>query len=294
MSTRLSTTFAGLHNPTAICFGANKLFVLDQGDTAAARTNLECLYAADCGPLAGFSRPIADVSKYWAVHEYELDGAPIGTFTDTTFAWVNGIAADAERRVYVSGIVIYCKVDVFDTRIRTLTSRFRIQRYVPGATADGVIGAWHRDPTWQVGEGTGIGFALDPRGMQWSDAGGAALYFADRGGNEVQKFGDPASYATSFKLDIDLNTTGTAYDADSIVFQQPLDVAVDGSGYIYCLDAGNRRVLRYAPDQAFVQRVDIEPTRSSLVTPVAVSADTDQVYVADRGLNQVVRYRRRK
>src|SRR5947207_10137133 len=39
----LSTTFSGLQNPAALCFGANRVYVLDQGDTAAARTNFECV-----------------------------------------------------------------------------------------------------------------------------------------------------------------------------------------------------------------------------------------------------------
>ena len=299
LATQLSTTFPGLHNPTAIAFGDNKLFVLDQGDTAAARstTTEDTPYLADCGEIKqGFHRPITNVSQYWSVRQFELDGRPIDSFTDTTFAWVNGTAADAQRRVYVSGVLVYCSVDPFNPRKLTLTTRFGVRRYVRGSTNDGVIGAWHRDPTWVIDEGTGIGFTIDPWGMQWSDATGEALYFADRQNNEVQKFGDPAGYASSFKLEIDLNTTGTGYDADSLLFQAPLDVSVDRYGFIYCLDAGNKRVLRYAPEENFIQRVDKEPDENQqrLLQPVAVSADTDQVYVADRGLNEVVRFRRRK
>ena len=303
---RLSTTFPGLHNPTALCFGANKIFVLDQGDTAAARTDLECIYTADCGNINfGFSRPIANLDEYWHVREYQLDGTPIGNpadstfggFTDTSFIWVNGIAADSRQRVYVSGVIMYCFVDPFDSHTVTLQARYRIRRYmrdVGGAGSGSVIGAWKRDPDWEVAEGTGIGFAIDPRGMQWSAVDGEALYFADRGNNEVQKLADPASYGSSFKLDIDVG----APDADTLVFHEPLDVSVDAAGSVYLLDAGNLRVLRYAADERFIQRVDIEgdaakPPRR-LTGPVAVSADTDQVYVADRALSEVLRFRRRK
>lgn len=300
---KLSTTFGGLHNPTAIAFGANKLFVLDQGDTALARTEFpqNIPYDADCGPISLFHRPITNLAQYWYVRPYELDcnASTAGAFSDTTFAWVNGIAADANHpfpRVYVSGVQMFCVVDPFDSRLRTLTFRAGVRRYIQGTTGDGVVGNWHRDPDWIVNEGTGVGFAGDPRGMQWNEAAGEALYFADRGNNEIQKYADPAGYATSYKLEIDLNTSGKGYDADSLLFETPLDVSVDQAGFVYCLDAGNKRVLRYAPDETFVQRVDNEPDENQLrvLAPVAVSADTDQVYVADRGLNEVVRFRRRK
>ena len=101
--------------------------------------------------LSGFNRPIVDVSKYWMVREYQLNGVPVGSFSDTSFAWVSGIAADDLGRVYVSGIILYCDVDPFDPRIKTLTSRFRIRRYSPGAPSGSVIGGnWRRDQGWEA------------------------------------------------------------------------------------------------------------------------------------------------
>lgn len=288
----LSASFPGLLNPGAICFGSNKLFVLDQGDTAAARTDLPTLYTADCGPVAGFSRPIADLSKYWHVVEFELNGGPaLGGFTDTTFVWVNGVAADALGRVYVSGVEIYCRVDPFDTRIKTLDTQYKIKRYERGPASGSVIGDnWRLDATYQVVEGTGIGSTIDPHGMQWASATGAALYFADTGNHQVQKFADPASPSPSFK--IDFGGSGP----DSIHLATPVDVAVDSAGSVYVADFGNQRVLRYTPEGEFVQRVDIEKDAYDrlLEAPIAVAADNNQVYVADRDHAEVVRYRRRK
>jgi hypothetical protein len=286
----LATSFQGTINPNALCVGANRLFVLDQGDTAAARTNFPCVYTADCGPLTkGFSRPIVNLAKYWHVNEYLLDGTPSSAFTDTSLAWVNGIAADDQGGVYVSGVLIVCVVNPFDSRIRTLDSQFGVRRYVRGAGGSYVIGPWHRDTGYEIVEGTGIGSTKDPRGLFWANHGGSSLYFADRGNNEAQKF-DPASLLNSFKLDV-----GGA-GADSLPLRQPLDVTADRAGYAYVCDTGNDRVLRYDPEGGYVQRVDIEPDLhgSFLVRPVAVAADTNQVYVADSLSGVIARFRRRQ
>jgi DNA-binding beta-propeller fold protein YncE len=307
----------GSMNPTAVCFGGNRVFVLDQGDTSLARTDLPCPYYAEYKadvdtvtiPLHGFSRPIANLAAYWHVREYYLDGRPvldgsggIASFTDTSFAWVTGVAADVApdgtRRVYVAGVIIYCHVDPFDDHVRTLEYRYRIRRYVPGGGDRFVTdGSWRRDASYLVTEGTGFGSTRDPRGMQWSDARSPALYFADKGNDQVQKYGDPAGYASSFKLDI-----GGA-GPDSMLLSQPLDVAVDSAGFVYLVDSQpqaevrHRRVLRYDPEGNFVQRVDWnrgEVMTDSLTCPVAVAADNRQVYIADRGAGgRVLRYWRR-
>jgi hypothetical protein len=304
--TPLSTTFPGLLNPTAICSGANRIFVLDQGDSSAARISLpgsdSCSYIAETNsdvdstslPLYSFRRPIANVAAYWHVREYLLDGTPVSGFTDTSFAWVNGVAADAFGRVYVSGVIMYVRLDPYQSANRTLEYRFRIRRYERGTGDRFVIdGEWRRDPTYVLFDGTGMGSAKDPRGMQWADPQGRALYFADLGNNQVQRYGDPSSGASSFKLYF--GGAGTDYAQ----LNQPVDVAVDSAGYVYVMDAGNLRVLRYDPDGNFVQRVDRTPDndlppnpRPPLDLPVSVAADNRQVYIANRGAGEVLRYRR--
>jgi DNA-binding beta-propeller fold protein YncE len=125
--------------------------------------------------------------------------------------------------------------------------------------------------------------------MQWAAAQGPALFFADRGNDQVQKFGDPAGGASSYKLDFG------GSGPDSMMLSQPVDVAVDSAGYLYMVDAGNSRVLRYDPDGRFVQRVDwnVGEVLVPLTGPVAVAADNRQVYIANRGAAEVLRYRRR-
>ena len=299
----LSTTFPGLRNPTAICSGNNRVFVLDQGDSSVARISLtgtdSCGYLAEMNadvdttrlPLYSFRRPIANVAAYWHVREYLLDGTPVEAFTDTSFAWVNGVAADAQGRVYVSGVIMYVRLDPYNSAVRTLEYRYRIRRYVHGTGDRYVIdGPWRRDPTYVLLDGTGFGSTKDPRGMQWAASQGPALYFADRGNDQFQRYGDPAGGPSSFKLDF-----GGA-GPDYMQLSEPLDVAVDSAGYVYAVDAGaNLRVLRYDPDGGFVQRVDwnVGEKKTALIRPVAVAADNRQVYIADRGAAQVLRFRRR-
>ena len=181
-------------------------------------------------------------------------------------------------------------MDPFNERSRTLEYRYRIRRYERGSGDRFVTaGPWRRDHSYYLVEGTGLGSTRDPRGMQWASSQGAALYFADMGNNQVQRFGDPAGGAWSYKLDI-----GGA-GPDSMLLAQPLDVAVDSAGYVYVTDSGNLRVLRYDPDGNFVQRVDRNPDdiTPQLVRVVAAAADNRQVSIADRGTGQVLRYWRR-
>ena len=74
-------------------------------------------------------------------------------------------------------------------------------------------------------------------------------------------------------------------------------------GFSYVIGGRSRNVFRYVRDTStgvsmglYVQRVDIEPSAAGqeLVDPVAVAADLDLVYVADRGAGQVAVFRRRK
>lgn len=280
-----------LIQPHALAFWNNRLFVLDQGDTAAARITIHpdstaTVYRAGCGSLRNFRRPIADLSRYWRVREYDLTGDTLSTFTDTTFAHVNGIAADAQGRIYVSGVAMHCDVDPFDSRIVTLEFEYRIRRYVRGGPHPDMPGAsWQRDPGFDIQQGTGIGSTQDPGQMTWDGWDGGALFFCDRGNDEVQKLADAGGGATSFKVD----------EGDSLLLDRPLDVATDRAGFFYVVDSGNRRVLRYDAQGEYVQRVDFDLAIPAppLQAPAAVAADDSLVYVADPGAGLVIRYKRR-
>jgi len=271
--------------------------VLDAGDSCLARTDPAAPGVCDPGYQAQ-GRRITNLAATWRVREYGLlGGDTISTFTDTTMADVAGIAADDQGRVYVAGSAIIYVPDPNDDRIRTRRLLYRIYRYLRGPRYPGVIpvprdpfmpGAnWHRDTTFVVEEGSGLGTLVDPRGLYWSSAGGAALYAADFGKNWVQKL-DPSQSSAGFYF-LDGGRSGEAFNG-------PTDVVVDLQGFLYLCDTGNRRVVRYAADQEYVQTVNVEPDAQGqdLMNPIAVAADDSLVYVADGDLAKVIRYQRRK
>jgi sugar lactone lactonase YvrE len=273
--------FLHLFNPHALCASGGRIFVLDQGDTSLAR---------DPDP----QRRVSDLSVYWRVREYGLlGGDTTTTFTDTSFAYVQGIAADDQGRVYVSGSAIVLVPDAQDPRILTRLFQYRIRRYLrvaPGSvTPDPYMPGtdrWVRDLNYIVEDGSGLGTLTDPRGIYWSTATGPALFAADLGKGWIQKLSDYTSSTAFFKIDA---------GQDSVLIG-PQDVAVDLLGFIYVADTDNRRVLRYDPFGQFVQRVNVETDADHLPlnNPVAVAADDSLVFVADRALGRVVRYERRK
>jgi len=275
--------FRGLFVPAALCAGNSRVFVLDQGDTALARD-----------PLTG---RVSDLSLTWRVREFGLlGGDTLSTFTDTSMAFVRGVAADDQGRVYVSGSAIILIPDQQNPSIRTRSFLFRVYRYlrvVPGSVPPDRYmpgtDRWVRDLSYTVEEGSGVGTLNDPRGLYWAGAGvpgGSGLFAADFGKNWVQKLSDAVSSTGFFRIDADSSTT----------LEGPTDVTADRAGHIYIADTGNQRVLRYDPDGRYVQRVDVELDSDGqpLADPVALAADDSLVYVSDGQARKVVRYQRRK
>jgi hypothetical protein len=290
----LGHSMSTLLSPAALTAGgdgtggtANRIYVLDQGDTCLAKTRLS---TGTCGGLF-----ITDLRYYWRVREYGLlGGDTISTFTDTTLAWVNGIAADDEGSVYVSGVAIVLTQSQQSQFLFDRSFVFRVYKYRRGPRYPGVTpgdhtmpGAnWHRDTTFFHTQGSGVGYVDDPRGMAWSGLFPRGLYVADAGNNSGQKLND-ADTTGFFRYE---------QDGDGVFLAGPDDVALDAAGYVYINDAGNGRVLRFDAGGGFVQRVDVEPddAGATLLTPVALAASDSIVYVADRGRSEIVRYQRRK
>jgi hypothetical protein len=266
--------FVGMFNPISMAGTGTRLFVLDQGDTALARRNPTTGRPSPDTTTGNWKNAISDLPHYWKVLEYlPTGGQPIGQFTDTSMAYVTGIAADVHNNIYVGVDTQLTLFDQNDSRITYKVYKYRIYKYVRGPRPDApdvnVIPntQWHRDTLFVAEDGSGIGSVNDSRGLQWGAAFGAGIYAADHGKNWVQKMGDTGVDPGLFFID------GTA---SGQLLNRPVDVASDASGFVYLVEAaGRKRVLRCFQNdengEIYVQRVDIEG--GALVAPIALTAD---------------------
>lgn len=76
-------------------------------------------------------------------------------------------------------------------------------------------------------------------------------------------------------------------------FIGPQNLCVDGDGYLYVVDFGNRRIVKFDPDGAFVlsfgqKRADF----SGFILPTGVAAIDDTVFVADAAKKRIARFDR--
>jgi hypothetical protein len=148
-------------NPVALASGGdgvaasanNRIYVLSRGDTCLARQNPNTGNCSDT--TGGFRNKVTHLEYYWRVFEYHLlAGDSVSSFTDTTMAYVSGVAADAMGRVYVGGIAIVSVPSQIDPTLSERVYQSRVYRYVHGGSDPNMPGAnWHRDQSWQVEEG---------------------------------------------------------------------------------------------------------------------------------------------
>ena len=262
----IGTSFTGFHKPTKIAQGPAVLFVLDAGDTLLAQTD------TTRGP--GFLR-------------FGLTGgAPTLVRRDTSIAEARGIAADAQGNVYVSCIAKeFIRDDPLDSRRRTFKYVSRVYRYL---AAQG----YARDAEFFVGDGQGIGIVSDPGDCFVRARGGVTyLYVADTGKDLCQRLtvvdGNRGESLPSLAID------GSESGAP---MQVPPDFGADDAGFMYAVDRGRPRVLRFDANGGFERRVDLESDLDgdSLHVPVAVSADDSLAYVVDRATGKISAYKKRK
>ena len=290
-----------LFNPVAIAAGTNKLFVLDQGDSCAAKFDASrgtC--EADTTPDTPTHHPsrnqIFDYGSTWRVREFGLGGGDtLSTFTDTTVAQPYGIAVDDAGRVYVSCLAVFLDSLQTNKSIRTRKFVSRIYRYVRGERYPGIpdvnmVGttSWYRDSTWKVLDGSGASSISDARGIFIPHQGASPVYIADRGNNAAKAVSSVFNELPLLK--VDGQETGA-------IFNHPETIAADLAGFFYVVDRDNRRVLRFSVNPAsFVQRVDVEPNSDGLplLDPVGIAVDDSLVYIGDRGRGEIIRYKRRK
>jgi len=290
-----------LFNPVALASGHSRLYVLDQGDSCAAKFDARrntCEADQDTTHVTGhpFRSQIFDYGSTWRVREYTLFGGDtLSTFTDTTVAQPYGIAADDDGRIYVACIAVFLDSLQTNKNIRTRKFVSRVYRYSPGTRYPGVLdvdmpgtSSWHRDSTWTLLDGSGSSSVADPRGLFWSSRIPNAIYVADRGNNAAKAVSSVQDELPILKVD------GQETGAN---FNHPEGIRADLAGFFYVVDRDNKRVLRYSVSPAsYVQRVDVEKNSDGLplLDPVGVAVDDSLAYVGDRGRGQIVRFKRRQ
>jgi hypothetical protein len=261
----LSYSFQSLYKPIRICQAPGKLYLLDAGDTTLGQS---------------------DTTKAPGFAIYGLTGGvPTFVYKDTTLASVSGISSDPAGNVYVAGVgKEFIRDDPQDSRRRTYKFVSRVYRYL-------VAQGFKRDTQFYVDEGQGTGTISLP-GDIFVDPllGDNQLYVADTGKDLTQRMQVQNNNGVPLPaLALDGAQTGTTLLA-------PADFVADAPGFMYVVDTGNRRILRFDNTGEYIQKVNIELDldADSLHVPVAASVDDSLVYVADYATGKVSSYKRRK
>lgn len=137
---------------------------------------------------------------------------------------------------------------------------------------------------WGEG-GTGDNEFNNPRGIEYvTRENGAALYVAEQGNNRLKRI-DPHGVISHL-------TEAAAGDSIS----NPEDVASDSTGYLYVVDTGKNRILKYDGDDNYLR--EITPTDASLAfsAPSGISIVENksqnttviELLVTDRGNNRIL------
>jgi hypothetical protein len=290
--------FNSLFNPVAFTASRDRIFVLDEGDSCAAKFDVRrgtCEADPETTIATGhpFRSQIFDYSSTWRVREYDLLGGATGdtisTFTDSTVAQPYGITVDDAGRVYVSCLAVFLDSLQTNKSIRTRKFVSRIYRYVRGERYPGIADvnmpgttSWYRDSTWKILDGSGSSSIADARGIFITRQGVNPIYVADRGNNAAKSISTQLDNLPFLKVD------GAETGAS---FNHPEAIAADLSGFFYVVDRDNKRVLRYSSSPAtFVQRVDANGP--PLADPIGIAVDDSLAYIGDRGSGQIIFYKR--
>lgn len=275
-ATPLSVRFDGMWRPQCVAEGGGILFVFDAGDTCAKTTT-------DSLPR---------------IYGYQIGNpTPKLSFVDTTrlsdsarprvsvWVGVRGLAVSDDRTVYVSGTLRVRDPDergAFSIRFRDRI--FRYKEVSPGNYA--------RDPDWEVLPGTGVGFIGNPRGIAWGPPDDPHLWVTDGEKQAIQKL----------RIETDSESHGIyAFDGTSSGqrFLEPTDVDVDEAGYLYIVDRGSARTVRYEDlgfEAEFIQQINLGTVKGEpqLVLPNRAAVLDTIFYVSDPQLSAALRYERRQ
>jgi len=194
-----------------------------------------------------------------------------GQGTGASFNFPAGVAVDANGNVYVG--------DFMNNRVRKITPSGNVTTLAGSGTA-----------SYADGQGTAASFNY-PAGVA-VDSGGN-VYVADHYNHRIRKITPNGNVTT-------LAGSGIAGYDDwqglAARFNNPVDIAVDGSGNVYVADIGNHRIRKITPSgnvatlagSGTASYDDGQGTAANFNAPYGVAVDgSGNVYVADKSNNRI-------
>jgi sugar lactone lactonase YvrE len=149
-------------------------------------------------------------------------------------------------------------------------------------------------PDWTIVAGIGIagtsGNQLNnPNGLFVDDA--FTMYIADTGNNRIQKW----TYEASTGITVAGNSSGLSGSSLTLLWS-PESLVVDTDGYMYIVDRGNNRIIRWPPNATSGVCIaactgNTGTEANQLYYPIDVAFDTNgSLYVSDDGNSRVQKY----
>jgi|GEM_PF-402256 len=188
-----------------------------------------------------------------------------GTGGDASFNTPEGVAVDGSGNVYVA--------DRMNQIIRKITPSGVVTTFA-GNSVYGFINATGTSARFKYPEDV----AVD---------GSGNVYVADKGNHSIRKITSSGVVTTLAGTGISGSTNATGTDAS---FNNPTDIAVDGSGNVYVADAGNYLIRKITPSGVVTTlagsgsavSTDGAGTSASFDKPSGIAVDgSGNVYVAD-------------
>jgi sugar lactone lactonase YvrE len=249
--------FAAYAGATAINLASGDVYVVDEFGYRVER------FDAGGSFLGAFGWGVADGSYMAQTCTFGCQGGLAGS-GDGQFDTPQGIAIDqSDGSVYV--------VDGNNNRVEKFDgSGAYLSQFGSAGSAEGQLSGPQ-------------GIAVDPTD--------GSVYVADTGNNRVVKFDSAGGFVSTFGFGVaDGNNAfetcssscqpGLAVTDDG-GFNFPTRVAVDSSGQVYVLDAGNGRIERYTSANAYDQLFDpTDVNPGTFPFEIAVGPGNDHLYVA--------------
>jgi hypothetical protein len=199
-------------------------------------------------------------------YDSRAKAGPLQTYTNPAWTELHGVPLDDQGRVVVS-VTEQDPVDRTGVLTRPRVVQFR------SATSEPVVLAEL---------GTGLGAVAGPIDVYYD---GTGILVVDAVTERVQQL-DPDEPNLGYNPIPPL-------DFGAPFFSHPQDVVSDQSGFVYVADTDNHRILRFNPEGALVDTVyslTFPPTAGAgtVLDPIALEADDDEVWVADGANERIV------